>query len=320
MKAKKLITTVITVSLCTPAVWARDQKLPTMHTATTATSTTTTTVPSQTIQSLGQQAAAKSDGGTALAKAGMAITAFGAAATCIPTPGNPALCKVFLAGLAATTLVSMLMGKSSGTSNDTVKAVSTSNPTDPYNLNNNGGSTDGKTGPAAPDYQQQEEYKNAMNVIKQAEGKGWKVDLKKGLITDPKGKTFSTAMVNSADSMRAAGVSEANIKAYQNEMNKIPALAAEKAKAADGAGDLYGDSAVGGGGAKTAGSADGGNPYAGLDLPTGPKLGIDRDPAQVAGMSKDFNGNPIGVSQDSLFKMIDRRYELHNKNGSFLSP
>lgn len=54
--------------------------------------------------------------------------------------------------------------------------------------------------------------------------------------------------------------------------------------------------------------------------PPQPSLGVavDRDQSQVAGMAKSYQGEMIGVSGDSLFQMMDRRYKLHSDRGNFI--
>lgn len=43
------------------------------------------------------------------------------------------------------------------------------------------------------------------------------------------------------------------------------------------------------------------------------------DSASMAGMSKDYNGDPIGVSADSIFDMMTRRYNVKKQQDSFFS-
>jgi len=47
---------------------------------------------------------------------------------------------------------------------------------------------------------------------------------------------------------------------------------------------------------------------------------VARDPASVsvAGLTKNFNGDPIGVSADSIFQMMTRRYKLKERQNSFI--
>ncbi len=322
---KNILLLIASCSLVSSMAYARNQQLPTIYapsTTTTTTSTTTTTV-GATIQTIGIQAQNNTNKGQALATAGMAVTAAGAMATCW-NPSTAKACKLFVAGLVATTAIRIFMSKASNKSSGTVAAVTVD---DPYNLDTgNTGTSNGTktTTNQTPSYVNEPEWKNAQQTIKKLTDAGWKVDTTTGSITDPSGHKYSSAVVDSAANMQAAGFSGSDIKAFQSAMSKVPAMAAEKTKSADATSDMFGDDAGGaGGGAKAAASADSGlTPYGSLGTGAGSAhaLGVNRDPAQVAGMAKDFNGTPIGVSQDSMFQMIDRRYNLHNKNGSFISP
>lgn len=295
-------------------VLARDQADPTMYTATTSNSTTSTTKPGDTIQSVALQAAGNSNKGRNLANAAIGVTTAGVIATCWASANSA--CKYFVAGLAASMGVRMFMSGASDTSYQTAKGVTTTD--DPYNP----GTTSNTTPSAKPDtsYTQEPEWKNAQQVIKKLTNNGWKVDVPTGNITTPSGKTYNASVSNSADSMKASGASDSTIKSYQSAMAKIPLIAAEKAKSLDGGAGSLADESVGSG-AVPATSAVGvgeGQNAIGSQLYAKNNSGIGRDPAQVAGMAKDFNGSKIGVAADSLFEMIDRRYNLHQKAGSFL--
>lgn len=90
-----------------------------------------------------------------------------------------------------------------------------------------------------------------------------------------------------------------------------------EAKGADGGASIAevnegGDTGGNGGtNAANSGLAEGG-------LAAGAAGAKSRRPSSVAGMSKDFNGDKIGVAQDSLFEMLHRRYRVHNDANSFL--
>lgn len=45
---------------------------------------------------------------------------------------------------------------------------------------------------------------------------------------------------------------------------------------------------------------------------------INRDPAQIAGLTKNFNGDPIGVASENLFTLINRRYDVKAKTDTFI--
>jgi hypothetical protein len=156
----------------------------------------------------------------------------------------------------------------------------------------------------------------ATNAKTKLENSGWKIDSKGKSVTTPDGTVVPASALNSASGMAAAGASASDILAFQNAMKKVEEKAAKLNKTAVD-GSMFDDAGGGGGGGSKSASAA--TPYL-PPIPSGPKLGINRDPAQVAGMKKDYNGSPIGVAGDSLFDMVDRRYKLHQENGSFLSP
>jgi hypothetical protein len=41
--------------------------------------------------------------------------------------------------------------------------------------------------------------------------------------------------------------------------------------------------------------------------------------AKVAGLSTNYNGEPIGVAADSIFEMVKRRYEMKDKENTFIT-
>ena len=136
----------------------------------------------------------------------------------------------------------------------------------------------------------------------------------KGVVTLPNGTTKNLGDM-STGALRAAGYSSKDIAAFNSAAASIKAKAELAAKGADSHSDLYGDSA---GGAGSSGKNGAG--HVADRIPTGPRSSVDRNPAQVAGMARDLNGQPIGVSADDVWKMMNRRYQLQEKNGSFLSP
>ena len=73
----------------------------------------------------------------------------------------------------------------------------------------------------------------------------------------------------------------------------------------------------GGGGGKVA-KGNGGDDLAGLLDGLGKGSGGSRDPASVAGLSKMFNGDSIGVAGDNIFKKVSRRYQAKIQQKKFL--
>jgi len=272
---------------------------------------TTATVPGETIKTLAEKSSGVNRGGQLLGLAAIGVTTYGVATSC---PKPYPRCAMWVAGLAASVMVTMKMSKAKDQSNATASAVAVDGSgTTPVGGDAVAG---GPAAPPLPDWQSDPNWQAGQKQLTKLREAGWKIDTKTGNITSPDGKTFNSSMVNSADSLRANGASEADIKSFQAAMDKAGKSASEKAAlATDKTDSMFGDSA-GGGGSKAAGVADGMNGLSPGEA--GQKLGINRDPAQVAGMKKLYNGEPIGVSGDSAFGMVNRRYNLHESKGSFL--
>jgi hypothetical protein len=179
------------------------------------------------------------------------------------------------------------------------------------------------TPPLPPEIANDPEIKQGLQfgqfIASDAPNKPISFDPKTNTITTPSGKTYKPSDFNNATSMAAAGMSQSSIDAItaaQKEMQekiakKIDKLNLNVASADDGFGSSGGGSGSGAHGANA--DANGG-----AGLARGPKLGIDRDPAQVAGMQKSFNGEPIGVAGDSIFRMMTNRYKVKESQSTFL--
>lgn len=142
-------------------------------------------------------------------------------------------------------------------------------------------------------------------------------------VTAPNGKTLKAKDVNSPEAMAAAGVSQGIIDGVSAATEQNLALAMKKVAKymkTPVNGEEY---ASGGGGSASDGSstsAASAGAGAGSGSGSGARegLGVDRDPAQVAGMQKNYHGEPIGVSADSIFNMMTRRYRTKDSQNSFL--
>lgn len=139
-----------------------------------------------------------------------------------------------------------------------------------------------------------------------------KINPKAGTVTTEDGKVYSQQDISSAAAMSAAGLNPSVLSNIKAEIKKITDNVEKKS--ADGA--MEGDVVVG---TQKDGSGSGNIPnFDGVARGAG--INSSRDPAtEVAGLTKNYNGELIGVSADSLFSIIDRRYKLHNEKGSFLS-
>lgn len=142
------------------------------------------------------------------------------------------------------------------------------------------------------------------------------------------GKTFKPSDFASTSAMAAAGVPSAAISAG------TAAYAAAQKKAMDraekiklGAMTATNGFAEGGGGAGAFGAGGGSasdseyaGDYAGMGaMGAGAGSALNRDPSSLAGMQKNYNGEPIGVAGDSIFLMMTRRYKLKERQESFFS-
>lgn len=282
------------------------------------TTTTTTTVPVvsvdpvgdiNSIQNAAEETAKSTNKGKQLATIVTAACAVGAAITCASGFGSTQ-CKLFLAGVAGGIFLSMSMGKSSGTSQKTCEGVSIGECVN--------GSSDGSTNGnvATIDPLLQSEYNQIDASINTLATQGIMVDRRTGKITLPNGKSISSSTLGSGSAMSAAGIDPAEFKSMMDNMQK-DASKKLAAKGIDNTSDMFGDAlGGGGGGGSSAASADamgaGGSGFAQKNA------GIDRDPAQVSGMTVKYNGESIGVGPDNLFKMVHRRYNLHETKGNFI--
>ncbi len=276
-----------------------------------STTTTQYTYKGPTIKQAAQSSASNNNLGMILGIAGTAAAGKCAASTC-GNPGSGWTCAMCISGMVAGIAVTYQMVQARNKSYNTVAAVNTD-----AGLKDPNGNPLADKEAASAVLEKNDEWQQAMAAKKKLEKAGWKFDVKKGIAKGPKGEVISGSLASSADSMRTAGAPDSAIKDYTSTMQSALQKAAEKAKGADN--DMFGGDLGGGGSGApvVAAAADGSQ---GFSMPGQPRLGINRDPAQVAGMKKDYKGNPIGVAGDSLFDMIDRRYQLHRENGSFLAP
>lgn len=270
------------------------------------------------IQSAGKSSSGNNKIGLILGIGATAYAAYNAVASC---SSESPKCPWWIAGTVAAVAVTGYMATAKKKSDSTVDAV-----TDPSAVTGTAGTaatgttSDGTSAAAA--YNQDPAWQNAQSAINQLKSSGWNIDPTTGTATNTKtGQTISASDLTSPAAMSAAGFSSADIKGIQDVMAQAQAAGQKLAatRGADASGSLFDGTA---GGTKSGVSASFGGATGGAALRAAAAsqgAGVNRDPAQVAGMSKSFNGEQIGVAQDSLFNMIDRRYQLHDKNGSFLN-
>lgn len=150
-----------------------------------------------------------------------------------------------------------------------------------------------------------------INAEKMNKAKGVSVDAESGIVKLPDGKEIN---LNDPSSMSAVMGSQ-NASKVIGEAKKIEADALKKVE------QIQPTSLEAAYGMGASGMAAG----LGYDLETDTSVSsglakVARKPAQVSGLTKNFNGDPIGVSGDSIFGMMSRRYKLKSNQKSFFGP
>lgn len=138
----------------------------------------------------------------------------------------------------------------------------------------------------------------------------------------PDGKKYNTSDFASKSAMAGAGVPGSAIAsglAAMNAANKKAAEITEKLKIGSLTESAGYEDGGGSGSSKFASSGeDTGSQFGGV---AGGGVGAtnEREPANLAGMQKDYNGEPIGVAADSIFLMMSRRYKVKEGQEAFFS-
>lgn len=222
-------------------------------------------------------------------------------------PSNPGQCALG-ALKAAMGILSMLQGGNHGGTKSGANFTS--------------GITDGSDSSYKPgDDPYRAETSAAYHNMKDALAKlekgvaGSKLDLKKGTLTTADGKTYDLNKLGTPEGMAAAGFPPGAISGAMDYGAKISKEMQDKVdKMKLGALTAAGgyDEGSGGGRGGSGGSSD----YAGGGGGSGT---VPREPTSMAGMQKNYNGEPIGVAADSIFHMMNRRYKVKEGQGSFFS-
>lgn len=255
-----------------------------------------TAKPDKNIKTQGEKASSGQNMGMIAGIAGAAFSGAMAAVTCSRTPPSPS-CPAWIMGAIASALIAGMMGKAKGVSDTTVTDV-----TDPNNPT--------PVTPTPPP--QLVETETAVNQA--ASQIGAIPDMKAGTLKFADGRTLKAEDLNNKAALAAAGFSSGEIAGFQDAMEKAM-KEGEKAAAAGMDATKTGNSddsvTSGGGGFKLGGdSAEA----------SGKKGALNRDPAQVAGLSRDYNGNPIGVASENIFTLINRRYDYSAQKNNLAVP
>lgn len=155
-----------------------------------------------------------------------------------------------------------------------------------------------------------QQAKDALAKLEKGVG-GTKIDVKKGTLTTFDGKVYDLKTGGTPEGMAAAGFSPGAIAGAMEYGGKISKEIQDKMKlGALTATAGFNEGGGGGRGSSTADSSDSGQ---------GTGVALSREPANLAGMQKNYNGEPIGVAADSIFLMMNRRYKVKESQDSFYS-
>ncbi|RZI59869.1 MAG: hypothetical protein EOP14_03480 [Pseudomonas sp.] len=138
------------------------------------------------------------------------------------------------------------------------------------------------------------------------------------IATTKDGKKVSSSAFANAQAMKNAGFGASDIAGIDSAMADAKLKAADRLK---GLASMMND--AGGGGGRAAGGDEGGGGYGGGGggsfADGAGKLGKSNTKGpNLAGMSKKFGEDNIGVAGDNIFEMITRRYQARDKADNFL--
>jgi hypothetical protein len=146
------------------------------------------------------------------------------------------------------------------------------------------------------------------NVLNKMNDNGVSIDPENGTITTPRG-TFTSYQLKTAEGLAAAGVTAQDLE-EANKVAKEVQKDLQKQLAAGGMGEEGG-----GGGSRGGGLTDD------LDSEDDMKkylAAMMRKPASkesLAGLSVNYNGEPVGIAQGNLFETISLRYQKLQQAG-----
>ncbi len=145
---------------------------------------------------------------------------------------------------------------------------------------------------------------------------GYEVDVNSGKIKSPKG----TGNLNDPASMENL-LGKEGFDKLMGEVRKAEADAKAKIDQVKGGAVTAALGFDGGGGGNSGAVTEAGY---GDGTETGgsvaSRIARLRNPSQAKGLTKNFNGDPIGVASDSIFEMMSRRYNLKNTQKTFYGP
>lgn len=184
--------------------------------------------------------------------------------------------------------------------------------------------TDSSTAASTYSYSDDGTYAEASASLAKLENcvSGSCLNTKTGTITTADGKSYKVSDFSSESSMANAGIPSGAIAGLgdyqknleskiQKKMDTLKLGALSKTNGLDEGGS-------GGGANKATAEADAASAAAAAMVARN-NLADKREAMDLSGLSKNYNGEPIGVSAQNIFTMITRRYKLKESQDSFHS-
>jgi hypothetical protein len=250
--------------------------------------------------SQGQGAGKSQNMGMIVGLAGAAFSGAMAAATCMKKPPDPS-CPLWIMGALASAAVAMAMKKAKDKSDKTVADVS---------------KLGAGPSPTPEDLSRTPEMIETERNLRAATSQvpGMQANLRTGSLRLPDGRTINAADLGNSSALAAAGLSPSEIAAFQGAAQK--ALKEGEKQARKGL-----DSSEGANGEELAGSSGSRASSASESPATSGGTGrAVRDPANTDGLTRNYNGDRIGVASDNIFGLINRRYVHVAGQNSLLTP
>ncbi len=154
---------------------------------------------------------------------------------------------------------------------------------------------------------------------------GFKMDPKTGKLTTKDGKTYDPATMTTPESFKDAGFSAESIAGAMDAAAKLEKAAMKKLGLTEGIGAATATNGYqegsDSGGTMSGKAGDVTMDSSGYGARGIASSGAVKVPSnQIAGLTKNFNGERIGVSAENIFNMMARRYKTKEKQNSFFDP
>jgi hypothetical protein len=250
------------------------------------------------IQNNGANASQKQSNGGNAAMIAAALMAATAAATC-PACQTRGTCPICIAAMLGAAAAALTAGKMKDAENKSNTQITDVNPTKP-----------GALTPVNQAARNESPEQTAERINKSTGASGPKLskDLSKLKLKDGREINVGSAVSAAGGGGGSGGLKGGELSALKDALKQAKDAALKAAKDGEQSGDSN--------------AYVSGKPGSSSDAPTSTAVAsagfaANRDPASVTGAFKDHNGDKIGVASDSMFIMINRRYNLKGVSNAF---